>query len=630
MGDWKWKHIDPITNQEFLGDTTDIEKDYDGVVIGLIHNNWALGALQLGLAYQISKDTAYFQKAKQILLGYATLYPKLPERTRSNGRLAAEGFGKIQVQDLNESQWLVNIVEAADLIWDNLSKQEQTIISTQLLLPAVEVINHRVADITNIQCWRNAAIGSVGFLLNNKELITLAMEEPTGFSAQIREGFNSEGITKDLSPGYQFFALHPLAILAQAALNHEYKVNIAPMQSMFSTPIAMSNSKLMLPPFNDSRPIALQEEAYLYEWASSKFHNPSFDEVLMNPKRDFLFVERGYQYTGWNLLFGYPYFKGKTFHSIESKNFDSSGVALLSKGKGDENLSCYIKYTNQIRNLRHFHNAQLDMAIIKGDEYVSIIPGNVNYSSPLSDGWYRSSLAHNTLLYNENQQNRSSAKCIGFGKTNGIDYVITGSANLYYHKVGFVRTLAILNENTVLVIDQFRGTKNEPALFDVSYHQAGIWENHLSGETFTPPTSLGYSYIMNATINRNQNEFTLRTKLKSGRIVSTIGVASIPFDVVTGYGEPFMNSKVPVTLLRIKTKNIEAVTVAYCISLDGKTKKISLEPNTNINIKSFLARLQLEDENGIKTKITVNSDKQIITENGVTNNKLFDVLVNEK
>ena len=47
----------------------------------------------------------------------------------------------------------------------------------------------------------------------------------------------------------------------------------------------MSTPKLMFPPFNDSRPVKITEEAFLYEWAYSKFNDSTFNQVLINPKR---------------------------------------------------------------------------------------------------------------------------------------------------------------------------------------------------------------------------------------------------------------------------------------------------------------------------------------------------------
>jgi oligo-alginate lyase len=625
IGDYKWEHIDPITKQVFLSDESDIEKDYDGVVLGFIHNTWALGLVELGLAYQITNDTAYFNKARQILMGYAALYPSLPERTRTSKRLGAQGFGKIHVQDLNEAQWLVNMAEGADLIWDKLTNEEKNIIKNQLLLPALEVVNKRSPDVSNIQCWRNAATGMVGFLLQDYKLIQLAMEDTTGFAVQIKKGFNADGFTNDLSPNYQFFALHPLCLLAQAALNNNYKIDIGPMHKMFATPIAMSNPKLMLPAFNDSRPVIISEEAFLYEWAYSKFKDSTFGEVLFTAKRNYFAIESGYKFTAWNLLFGDPIIVKPVPHIIETKNFDSSGVVLLTKGNDTANLSCHIKYTNQTKNLRHFHNAQLDFSIIKGSEYVAVIPGNLNYATPLSDGWYRSSVAHNTLIFNQKQQRRASAKLLGFGNTNGIDFAVTNSTNIYVHDATFVRSVALLNENTILVVDQFRAAQPQPANFDIFYHQAGIFEKRTDGISWIPPDSIGYKYLMNTTEVSQKRNFSFATKLASNRIVKTAVVSSVPTDFITGYGKPFMKKNVPAVIYRVKTEGTEVVTIAYIIAVNGKSIKINLEPNTNVDKKSFLATLQLEFDNGKKSKVVINPYKEKVVVNGVSNTKCFEI-----
>ncbi len=626
IGNYKWEYTDPITKQVFVADNADIEKDYDGVVIGFIHNTWALGLVELGLAYQLKNDTAYFNKAKQILLGYAALYPTLPERTRISKRiLKGQGFGKIHVQDLNESEWLVNIAEGADLIWDRLSQKERETIANQLLRPALEVINKRDADTSNIQCWRNTAIGMVGFLLQDDKLIQMAMGDGTGFAVQLKYGFNADGITNDLSPNYQFFALHPLCLLAQAAINNNYPIDISSMQKMFAAPIAMSTPKLMLPPFNDSRPVKITEEAFLYEWAYSKFSDSTFKEVLINPNRFYFLVESGYKFTGWNLLFGNPYLMQPILHNVKSKKFDSSGVALLTKGTDTSNLSCYIKYTNQTKNLRHFHNAQLDMAIIKGGDYITVMPGNLNYASPLSDGWNRSSLAHNTLVLNQKTQRRSSARCLGFGNTNGIDYAVTASTNIYVHDATFVRSVALLNENTVLVIDQFRTAQPQPAIFDLCYHQAGVFVNTVKGDAWTVPDTVGYKYLSNTLITKQLNSFNFSTKLKTGRIVKTQMSSSVPVDFITAYGKPFMKENVPMIMARVKTDSIGVITIAYCIAVDGKTTNVIIKPNTNPNKKSFVTNLQIQDEEGKKMNVLINPYKEAILINTETINNVFTV-----
>ncbi len=624
IGNWRWKHIDSKTKQQINSDSTQIDKDYDGVIIGLIHNNWALGAMELGLAYKINNDPAYLLKAKQILLGYANLYNTLPERTRSNGKLSAAGFGRIHVQDLNEAQWLVNIVLGADFIWNELSLKEQKLIAKELLYPAIETISKRKADISNIQCWRNTAIGLTGFLLKDNDLITLAMGDSMGLKAQINGGFNADGFTKDYSPNYQFFALHPLVLLANAAINNNYNVDIAPLQNMFLTPLLMSTQNFMLPPFNDSRLIKISEFAYLYEWALHQFNNPAFQEVFFIPNSNSTYIDNGYKFTAWDFIFNNS-IKKIPNRLVQSKKWDNSGIAILSNGNGQNNLSCYIKYSNQIQNLRHIHNAQLDFSIVKNNEFVSTMFGNPNYASSLSDDWFRSGVAHNTLLYNEHEQRRSSGKCLGFGSSNGVDYIVTATANFYVHDAAFVRTIATINEKTILVIDQFRGTKPEAGIFDIFYHQEGSLIEPYYGSNWFPPLLQGYKNVLDAKIDSNTSFFKIKTKLKSGRVVTTIGASSKMMNVISGYGYAYNLDKIPMKMLRFNAENTEAITVAYCISLDGKINKIQLGENSNIIKKALLGNLELENNDGSKTKIIFNPDKQEITVNGITSTNIFEV-----
>ena len=142
IDNFKWEHINSKTGKIYLGDSSQITKDYDGVIISLIHDTWAIGAFQLGLVYQLCGDIKYANKAKEILLKYAEIYPNLKERNRLNkiGRTGeGGGTGKIHVQDLNESIWLIDIVESADLIWKIMTKEEKEKIVNNIFYPAVKV-----------------------------------------------------------------------------------------------------------------------------------------------------------------------------------------------------------------------------------------------------------------------------------------------------------------------------------------------------------------------------------------------------------------------------------------------------------------------------------------------------------
>ncbi|OQP46820.1 hypothetical protein A4H97_04665 [Niastella yeongjuensis] len=604
VGNWKWQHIDKVTGQVFSGDTSLPEKDYDGVIVGLIHNAWALGVLELGLAYQISEKPVYAQKAMDILLYYAKLYPKLPIRNRKTENFSAVGSGKIHVQDLDESQWLVSMIQGADLVWNTLSSQEQDTITNQLLLPAAAVIKKRRAEISNIQCWKIAAMGMVGLFTGEQKYFNAAtVDSLGGIGAQITKGFNKEGINLDLSPSYQDFSLQPLVLLTTALQNCGYNT-IPSLQKMFETPILMSTPGLSLPAFNDSKPINLRYLAYLYEWAYTHYKSPIFSEVLTRSNRG-RYQNIGSSYRGWSLLFGSEELLQAPQRTTGNKNFEKSGIALLSIGKGDSSLSCYFKYTNQLKKRVHFQNAQLDFGILKGNKQIAIIPGNASYASRLSDGWYRHGLGHNSFIFNEKEQKRSSGQCLAFGESKGVSYAVAETTNAY-DSVRFVRCIAVLDENTVLIVDQFRSGRKDSTLFDIAYHQAGVWDNEKRGKDWKAPNANGYAYVANTKIIKKQNQIELSTRLGAEGKVSLSGTTTVQMDIITGYGRPFEGLDVPAAIFRI---NASEGALAYCISTKGEKFKVELTrlPSTDKedSLRGYRIMAIVKNSEGKRTGITI-------------------------
>ena len=262
---------------------------------------------------------------------------------------------------------------------------------------------------------------------------------------------------------------------------------------------------------------------------------------------------------------------------------------------------------------------------MKGTEYISIIPGNINYASPLSQDWYRTSVAHNTVVLNHTEQNFSSAQCIAFGQENKTEYAITRTDNAY-DSVHFVRTVALLNPNLVLVVEQLKSDKKNPSLFDIAYHQSGIWRDTTNGEVWDAPNVKGYKYITDAFIVKNQLESYLATKLMSGRTVMISAATNVPMDIITGYGKEFMKKNVPIVIYRMKTN---AVVLVYCIALDGQKIKIHFDPLNDSNIKNIpsynLVKFQLEDIYRNKKNIIINPDKIDLSGLKILNSRAFSI-----
>ena len=68
VGEWQWEHICPVDGATYRGDPTRADRDYDGCVIATLHEQLAAMIRDLGLAYQVSSDPRYADKARAILM----------------------------------------------------------------------------------------------------------------------------------------------------------------------------------------------------------------------------------------------------------------------------------------------------------------------------------------------------------------------------------------------------------------------------------------------------------------------------------------------------------------------------------------------------------------------------------
>jgi hypothetical protein len=93
------RHVCPVDQEVFTG------YPYDDVVISSEHNGLAGAIRTLGIVYQVTGETRYAMRAKQILLAYADKYPSYPlHDTRGQAKV---GGGKVGPQTLDEPTTMI-------------------------------------------------------------------------------------------------------------------------------------------------------------------------------------------------------------------------------------------------------------------------------------------------------------------------------------------------------------------------------------------------------------------------------------------------------------------------------------------------------------------------------------------
>lgn len=557
IGEWQWEHKCPVGGEVLRSDPAQPKTDYDGCAISGVHGRLGSAVRTLGLVFQVTGDSRYAEKAREILLAYSDRYLSYPlHNVHGEPKV---GGGRQGSQTLDEAVWLIPVCQGADLIWDTLSEADRAAISEKLLLPAAkEIILPHKLGIHNIQCWKNSAVGLVGLLLEDRDLIREAIyDADRGYAAQIRDGVTPDGGWWEGAWGYHFYTLSALWPLCEAARNCGIDLYGEKLKSMFDAPIKFASPSLRLPAFSDSGEVNLRASAGIYELAYARFGDPRYLELISDG-------DRASDHALWYGVDDPPKSSPREWRS---ENYPISGYAMLAKGTGPDATWLCIKYGPYGGG--HGHPDKLGFVLYARGQALAIDPGTARYGLPVQAEWYRTTLAHNTLVVDEASQKAVDGKCIEFGSTGGVDFVVA-DAGAVYDGVHFTRTVALLDSNLIVFIDQV--SCDMERLLDLACHLRGEWAPLPSGEPWTPPAKHGYKHLNDATVRSTSDGITQALASAAGLrpTLTLAGGDATEIITATGIGG-HAEDRVPAAIFRRKAKDTAFV---WCISLDGKPVKL--------------------------------------------------------
>lgn len=240
----------------------------------------------------------------------------------------------------------------------------------------------------------------------------------------------------------------------------------------------------------------------------------------------------------------------------KSANLPASGYAVLARGEGAAATWLCFKYGPHGGG--HGHPDKLNFVLYARGNVVGIEPGNARYGLPAQAGWYKTSLAHSVLVVDEASQERAEGKCLAFGQSGGVDFCVADAGPIY-EGLRHVRTVALVNENTIVVLDQI--ACDEERLLDIAYHHRGEWTALQDGEAWMPPDLDAYRYLKDAIETTTHDGITL--ELNSGNI-TLAGGCETQVIAATGMGEN-QEDRVPMVIFRRRAKE---TAFAWAVSLD--------------------------------------------------------------
>ncbi|MDR6882418.1 heparinase II/III family protein [Bacillus sp. 3255] len=411
-------HLCPLCGTEWEGEP------YDSAWVSLAHSAIANGMKSLVLASLIKQEITYSQHAKSIFIAYATHY----KGYQIHGSIPYNGPGKLFAQTLDESHWILDLCMAYLMISDQWSKKEKEIIKFGLFEPCARfLIDHREQQIHNHAVLINSAIASLGFLLDDKSIISAGLYGEYGLIDQIERGILTDGFWYEGAFQYHFYTLHPIIQYCMIVEGSSWDLRYNPkIKSMFDFPLDYILPDGFFASLNDaSSKAGLHSYAHFYEVALDWYNDIRYLELLELaygisnlPDHDSRQITTIPRNSIFALLYGEPLedMRISKFPGYERvlincmSSHSSSNESGLTKLINRRQWHLTIKHS--LFGGEHDHLDRLGLSFGCGRLPLFIDPGTTAYAVPAHYAWFKHTYSHNTICVNGKDQPPADAKLI--------------------------------------------------------------------------------------------------------------------------------------------------------------------------------------------------------------------------
>ncbi|MDM9630891.1 alginate lyase family protein [Robiginitalea aurantiaca] len=512
-----------------MGIDTPIPRDYSGGYTHERHKRNFLMLQKAGVLYQILQDEKYARYVRDMLFQYEAMYKDLPihPKERSYAR------GKLFWQCLNDSNWLVYVSQAYDCIYEWLSAGERQQLETNLFRPFADFISIENPQffnrIHNHSTWGNAAVGMIGLVMGDEELVERALYgikddglkaaerdddgglirmegQKAGFLANLDEPFSPDGYYTE-GPYYQRYASYPFLLMAVGLQNIRPEMQIFAhkdsvlLKSVYAL-INLSDADGEFFPLNDAQKGMSYYSRELVSAVNIAYHYGEKDPELLSIAKK----------QGRVLLTDSGLSVALGLREDKSLPFEKSSVNLTDGAEGKEggiavlrrdDLELVFKYTAQ--GLSHGHYDKLSyMLYDRGQDilqdygmarFVNIEQkGGGNYLKE-NTSWAKQSIAHNTLIQNETSHfdgryetgSKHHSELYFYDTSNKEIQVVSAKERNAYPGTELHRTIALIAEEGYdhpIVLDILKVEAEGDNQYDLPFHFMGqLMEANFQYET---------------------------------------------------------------------------------------------------------------------------------------------------
>lgn len=242
----------------------------DNIVLNQIILSVALKASAL---YQATGDKSYLEILKNLLLFYADNYRKFPLHDKAGNvyqdyETMKWGCGRILPQGLNEAIITTRMIQALEIVKAELDHEFLDKLYTNMFSEIYQLLKPQVNRLSNISCWKNAAIGLIGLFFDKEELVDYALNSEYGLNYQIAHGVTDEYFWYEGSIHYNFFTLEGLTVFVLFSKIYDYKLTPKIEETIKNMMVAAYHyafNNLYFPNPNDGWPdVNLKTYSYIY------------------------------------------------------------------------------------------------------------------------------------------------------------------------------------------------------------------------------------------------------------------------------------------------------------------------------------------------------------------------------
>ncbi len=452
-----------------------------------------------GALYRLTGDKVYADYARDLLLGYAKLYPGLGAHPQGRGQIP----GRLFWQTLNDSVWLVSAVQGYDAIRDSLSAADRKTIDDNVFRPMADFLSgtpENFDKIHNHATWAVAAVGMTGYVLRDPTYVDKALkgskrDGSAGFLKQVDQLFSPDGYYEE-GPYYQRYALAPFILFANAIERND------PQQGIFKRrdgvllkavdALVQSSYGGYFFPINDAildKGLDTEELVAGIDIAYARTTDARLLSVAKAQKRVLLSPE------GLQVAQALAQDKATPFAFVPTLLRDGpdgteGALAILRMG-GEDGQALVMKNTKQ--GMGHGHFDKLNWLFYDNGQRVVTDYGAARFLNieakaggiylPENNSWARQTIAHNTLVVNEQshfggdwKKGQPLAPTPLLFATRDDTQIASARMDSAYDGVSFTRTQLLLAHPSLgepVVLDLLRVTGSKAARYDLPLHFNG-------------------------------------------------------------------------------------------------------------------------------------------------------------